>query len=79
MMRKWKVLPGETPIDDFSELLVKGIKTRGELAVVEAENIRKAFVNYLAKRPTRRTARFDVPWFLKLHREMLGDVWAWAV
>jgi Fic-DOC domain mobile mystery protein B len=78
VMRKWKGLPGDTPIDDFSELLVKGIKTKRELAVVEAENIREAVVKYLAKRPTKRMARFDVTWLLQLHREMLGHVWAWA-
>jgi Fic-DOC domain mobile mystery protein B len=77
-MSKWKCVPGETPIDDFSQLLVKGINTRAQLSVVEAENVRKAVVKYLAKRPTRRTAKFDVGWMLKLHREMFGDVWGWA-
>jgi fido (protein-threonine AMPylation protein) len=49
-----------------------------ELAVVEAEKIRKAVVKYLANRQTRRMARFDLSWFLKVHLEMLGEVWAWA-
>jgi Fic-DOC domain mobile mystery protein B len=71
-------IPGETPIDDVSELKVKGITTRGELAIHEAENIRKALVKYLAAKPSRRIAPFDYAWSLRLHEEMFGDVWAWA-
>src|SRR5271170_3484606 len=71
-------IPGETPIDDVSGLKVKGITLRKELNVVEAENIRKAVVKYLASKPTRGSARFDLVWAMKLHREMFGDVWNWA-
>ena len=71
-------IPGETPIDDLSGLKVKGISTRAQLNEVEAENIRKATVKYLAAKPTRRMAGFDLPWALRLHLEMFGDVWAWA-
>jgi len=74
----WHPIPGETPIDDFSDLLVKGISTRAELAVHEAANIRKAFVKYLTGKPNRRTARFDFSWTLRLHKEMFGQVWKWA-
>lgn len=77
-MDGWETLPGETPIDDISGLRVEGITSRTELNEFEAENIRKAFVKYLAATPTRRTARFDLSWALDLHREMLGDVWKWA-
>jgi Fic-DOC domain mobile mystery protein B len=73
-----QALPGETPIDDVSGLKVKGIRSRAELNAAEAENIRRAVVKYLSKKPTRRSARFDYAWSLKLHREMLGRVWAWA-
>ena len=73
-----RTLPGETPIDDISGLRIKGISTRAELDVAEAENILKATLKYLAKRPSRRTARFDVNWMVKLHREMFGKVWSWA-
>lgn len=73
-----KPLPGETPLDDISGLKVKGVTTRGQLNALEAENIRKAALKYLAKKPTRRTARFDLGWFLKLHKDMFGDVWSWA-
>src|SRR5262249_37513671 len=71
-------IPGETPIDDISELKVKGITTRGELAIYEAENIRKALVKYMAAKPSRKIAPFDFAWSLRLHEEMFGDVWAWA-
>ena len=77
-MTGFETLPGETPIDDLSGLKVQGITTRAELNPVEAENIRKAVVKYLAGKPSRRSARFDLEWVLQLHREMLGDVWDWA-
>jgi len=78
MMLFGKAIPGETPIDDASGLKVKGIITRRELSACEAENIRKATVKYLAARPSRRSARFDLVWVRRLHREMFGDVWKWA-
>lgn len=73
----WKTIPGETPID-ISGLKVPGVTNRGQLSIVEAENIRRAIVKYLGGSLTRRTARFDLSWMLKLHREMFGDVWTWA-
>ena len=71
-------IPGETPLDDLSGLRVQGITTKAALNAVEAENIRKATVKYLAAKPTRRIAPFDVAWMLRLHEEMFGDVWKWA-
>jgi Fic-DOC domain mobile mystery protein B len=71
-------LPGQTPIDDLSGLRLKTLRTTAQLNAAEAENIRKATVKYLAAKPSRRSARFDVPWLQWLHREMFGDVWAWA-
>lgn len=71
-------LPGQTPIDDLSGLRIAGIATQGELNAHEAENIRKVILKYLAAKPTRRSAKFDAPWALKLHAEMFGDVWEWA-
>lgn len=73
----WKSVTGETPID-VSGLKVSGVVNRGQLSVVEAENIRQAIVKYLGGPLTRRTAKFDLSWLLKLHREMFGDVWTWA-
>ncbi len=76
-MAGWKTIPGETPIDDISGCRIDGIATRDQLNMVEAQNIRKALVKYLAAKPTR-TARFDLSWLLQLHNEMFGDVWKWA-
>ena len=75
-MVTWKSIPGETPID-VSGLKVSGVTNRSQLSVFEAENIRKAIVKYLGGSLTRRTAKFDLSWMLKLHREMYGDVWDW--
>lgn len=74
----WDTLPGETPIDDISGLKIKDVRTRIELATVEAENVRKAVLKYLAAKPSHRIAPFDFTWSLKLHKEMFGDVWEWA-
>ena len=76
-MPRWKTIPGESPIDDISGLLVRGITTREQLNKSEAQNIRKVIVKYLAAKPTRRSARFDLLWLLHLHNEMLGEVWDW--
>ena len=74
-MSDWETLPGETPIDP-SGLRGRGsITNRRELAAAEALNINKAFLKYLASRPSPRSAKFDHEWFLKLHAEMYGDVW----
>ena len=71
-------IPGQTPLDDMSGLRIKGVRTTAELNAAEAENIRKATMKYLASRPMERSARFDMPWIRRLHREMFGEVWAWA-
>jgi len=73
-----KSIPGETPIDDISGLKIRGLLTRSELNEVEAQNILKATVKYLAGKPTRTMAPFDLSWALKLHNQMFGDVWTWA-
>jgi Fic-DOC domain mobile mystery protein B len=72
------LLPGETPIDDASGLLVADIQTRAQLSVVEAENIFKTLIKYLGEKPTVELAPFHLAWSKELHREMYGDVWAWA-
>jgi Fic-DOC domain mobile mystery protein B len=71
-------IPGETPIDDVSELKIKGISLRRELNGYEAKNILKAVIKYLSKKPSRRLAPFDFSWQKRLHKEMLGEVWGWA-
>lgn len=76
-MAAWNPIPGETPID-ISGLKLTGVTNRRELSIVEAENVRKAIVKYLGGSLTRRMAKFDLSWMLKLHLEMFGDVWKWA-
>jgi Fic-DOC domain mobile mystery protein B len=78
LMSEWAPMSGETPIADISGLIPKDVKTRHELNAVEAENIRKVVVRYLARKPGRRQAPFDLNWCLKLHRQMFGEVWRWA-
>ena len=69
---------GETAIEDVSGLRIAKITSRAHLNIHEAENIRKATVAALSSRPSRKAAPMDVAWMLKLHRDMLGDVWEWA-
>ncbi|MBL4844293.1 MAG: mobile mystery protein B [Planctomycetes bacterium] len=77
-MPEWESIEGETPIDP-SGLKQPGLVTnRRDLAATEAPNISKAFLKYLASKPSRRSACFDYAWFLQLHREMFGNVWHWA-
>jgi fido (protein-threonine AMPylation protein) len=71
-------IPGETPIDDISELKIKGLRTRRELNLVEAKNILSAVKKYFTRKPSARIAPFDYAWALRLHREMFGKVWGWA-
>ena len=70
--------PGETPLEDLSGLRVQGVTTKAALDALEAENVRRATLKYLASKPTRLQARFDVEWMLALHAEMFGRVWKWA-
>jgi Fic-DOC domain mobile mystery protein B len=72
-------IPGETPIEDPSGLLVEGIFTRQDLNRVELANILQAVERYFATGPlTEDDAPFDYSWALRLHREMFGEVWDWA-
>lgn len=77
-MSAWETLPGETPIDPTGLKNRGSVTNRRELAEVEALNINKVFLKYLASKPSFRSARFDCAWFLRLHGEMFEDVWTWA-
>ena len=48
-MSQWNPIPGETPIADISGLIPKHVTSRAQLNIVEAENIRKVIVKYLAR------------------------------
>lgn len=71
-------IPGQTPLDNISGLRDRSITTRGALNAAEAENIRTAVIKYLAARPSKRSAPFDLDWIRRLHAEMFGGVWEWA-
>jgi Fic-DOC domain mobile mystery protein B len=74
----WGAVEGESPIDPSGLRNRGAIRNRRELAAAEARGIHRAMVKYLAARPSRRSAPFTFEWFLKLHREMFGEVWTWA-
>jgi Fic-DOC domain mobile mystery protein B len=74
----WESIPDETPIDDVSGLLVAGIGTRRQLNQAEAENITVAATKYLVGRLSKDDAPFTFDWLFELHKEMFGQVWAWA-
>ena len=76
-MSTWQPIPGETPID-ISGIKIKGISNRAQLSRVEAANVLKATTKYLASKPSRRRAPFDLNWCQRLHLEMFRDVWKWA-
>ena len=68
---------GQTPLEDSSGLLVN-ISTREELNAYEFANVNKITAKYLLSRPSDKKAPFTFEWFLKVHREMFGEVWEWA-
>lgn len=69
---------GETPLDDISGLKLKKITTRSELDDAEAQNMLKAYIKYTLVPTTLKKATFDLSFFRKLHKEMLGNIWSWA-
>ncbi|OGW81232.1 MAG: hypothetical protein A3G33_06000 [Omnitrophica bacterium RIFCSPLOWO2_12_FULL_44_17] len=71
-------LPGQTPLDDISGLIPKNIVTQEQLNVAEFANINKAMLKYFTKKLTLKTAPLKYEWLMKLHHEMLGEVWRWA-
>ncbi len=74
----WNPIPGETPIDDVSGLLLPEIGTRRQLNQAEAENIALVAAKYLVGRLTEGEAPFTFDWMFDLHKEMFGHVWAWS-
>jgi Fic-DOC domain mobile mystery protein B len=65
---------------DLSGLKLDKNKTysTNEIHFLEAQNILKASLDYLGGTPNKKSASFDASFFLKLHKEMFGDVWDWA-
>lgn len=66
--------------NDLSGLKLDKNKTynASEVYFYEAQNILKASIDYLSTIPNKKSAPFDYDFFLKLHKEMFGDVWDWA-
>lgn len=73
-----EIREGDTPLESTEGLLDESIRSYPALCIAEGKNVHKAVVKYLAKKPVRRSAKFDYAWAFKLHKEMFGDVWAWA-
>ncbi|MBI4208501.1 MAG: hypothetical protein HY538_02190 [Deltaproteobacteria bacterium] len=64
---------GKTPLADSSGLLVD-VYARDQLNAFEFENVNKAIMKYLTRRPTDKRASFTYSWFLQVHQEMFGEV-----
>src|SRR5258708_2919298 len=70
---------GQTPLDpdEASQLLRAAVATRGELDVVEQENIARA-ARWALARKRRAESVLDEAFLRRLHQRMFGDVWRWA-
>ncbi len=71
-------IPDETPIDPSYLLIKNWDGLRSSLNLLEAENILKPTVKYLASPIAWENAPFTYEWMLEVHREMFCDVWSWA-
>ncbi len=71
-------LAGQTPLDDISGLRRRDVRSIAQLNVAEAENIRKAVMRHVVASGPGARVRFGVAWSRRVHKDMFGDVWAWA-
>ena len=71
-------ISGATPPADRSGLRLKHLKTLEEIYGAEMEEVGKAQLKYLARKPTPRMAPFTRKWMCKVHAEMFGKIWSWA-
>ncbi len=72
---------GATPLDevDLEGLIPDFVATRGDLNVVESENITKALPWARAQAAQRGPGGVvDYAFLFELHKRMFGDVWRWA-
>ena len=69
--------PGATPltVEDLEGLLPKYITTRSELNDAEFKNISDAAKTYLL---SRKKIQFILSNLYKIHKDMFGNIWAWA-
>lgn len=72
-----EIPPGATPLtaDDLEGLLPKFITTRKELNDAEFRNISEASRAHLL---SRKKLHWTISNLYKMHKEMFGNVWAWA-
>jgi Fic-DOC domain mobile mystery protein B len=72
-------VPGETPIDPSKlRASFKWVKTRAQLADVEAQAVADVHTKYLTGKPDRRSAPFTLKWMLKVNKMMFGRIWTWG-
>mgnify|MGYP001555748186 CR=1 FL=1 len=71
---------GQTPLseEEMEGLLIPTITTREELDEFEQQNIEKAFEWYLLRKKLKVDQILTEEFIQKVHKRMLGDVWAWA-
>lgn len=70
---------GQTPLDpdEAAQLLRASITTRGELDIIEQDNIAQA-TRWAFARKRKPYALLNEPFLRRLHQRMFGDVWRWA-
>lgn len=70
---------GATPLseEDYIDLIPAHVKDRESLNLAEAMNILKAQTKYFETRLTPPEILDDL-FIRRLHKDMFGDVWAWA-
>ena len=79
-MMEFDYPPGATPLDpeESAGLRLSHITTRVELDRWEQDNIMKAATWAFRKKHLSAEEILCVDFLLKLHKQMLGDVWMWA-
>ncbi len=68
---------GATPLDDISGLK-QDLSTREELFEAEFININKALTKYYLNLSSKEAVKYDMHFFLRVHKDMFCDVWNWA-
>ncbi|MEZ4811867.1 MAG: mobile mystery protein B [Allomuricauda sp.] len=70
---------GQTPLDEDEKegLLIPTIATREELDEFEQQNIEEA-IQWLLARSLKPEQILNEKFVCKLHKQMFGNVWAWA-
>lgn len=67
-------IEGATPLVDVSGLILDFVSTREELIEAEYKNISLAARKY----QTTKSFKYDISFFMKVHKDMFNYVWNWA-